>query len=164
MRNNQARHIAFGGMFAAVALVIMNLGGLIPVATFVCPMLCMMILAFVTKMCGRRIGWAWYGGVSILALIMSPDKEAAAVFLFLGCYPIVKPWFDRIRFGMVLKLVFFNVLILIMYWLLIRIFGMDQIAAEYAELGKLMTLIMLIMGNVIFFLLDRILTRFSKIK
>ena len=164
MRNNQARHIAFGGMFAAVALVIMNLGGLIPVATFVCPMLCMMILAFVTKMCGRRIGWAWYGGVSILAFIMSPDKEAAAVFLFLGCYPIVKPWFDRIRFGMVLKLVFFNVLILVMYWLLICIFGMDQIAAEYAELGKLMTVIMLIMGNVIFFLLDRILMRFSKIK
>lgn len=164
MRNTPARQIAFGGMFAALALVIMNLGSLIPVATFVCPMLCMLILAFVTKMCGARMGWAWYGAVAILSLMMAPDKEAAAVFAFLGFYPIIKPKLDRKKLGMVWKLLLFNVLILAMYGLLIHLFGMARIAAEYQELGTAMTVIMLLLGNLIFFLLDKVLTRFSKIK
>jgi len=164
MRSSKARHIAFGGMFAAVALVIMSLGGLIPVATFVCPMLCMLILAFVTKMCGVRIGWAWYGAVAILSLIMAPDKEAAAVFVFLGFYPIVKSRLDRKKFGLVYKLLLFNVLVLLMYTLLIHLFGMGQLAAEYREMGIAMTMLTLILGNVTFFLLDIVLSRFSRIR
>ena len=160
----QARQIAFGGMMAALALVIMNLGGLIPVATFVCPMLCMLILAFVAKMCGSRIGWAWYGAVSILSLLLAPDKEAAAVFVFLGFYPIVKPRLDGMKLGGLLKLALFNALILGMYGILIHLFGMDEIAAEYQELGMVMTIVMLILGNVTFLLLDKVLARFSKIK
>lgn len=164
MRNTPAKQVAFGGMMAALAVVIMSLGGLIPVATFVCPMFCMLILAFVTKMCGSRTGWAWYGVVAILGLLLGPDKEAAAVFLFLGFYPIVKPRLDRMKLGLLVKLLMFNVLILVMYWLLIHLFGMNQIAAEYQELGTVMTVVMLILGNLTFFLLDKVLTRFSKIK
>ena len=151
-------------MMAALATVIMSLGGLIPVATFTCPMFCMLLLAFVTRMCGRRIGWAWYGAVSVLSLLLGPDKEAAAVFVFLGFYPIVKPKLDRMKLGLLLKAVLFNGLILVMYALLIRLFGMNQIAEEYRELGTVMTVVMLVFGNVTFFLLDRVLARFSKIK
>ena len=151
-------------MMAALATVIMSLGGLIPVATFTCPMFCMLLLAFVTRMCGRRIGWAWYGAVSVLSLLLGPDKEAAAVFVFLGFYPIVKPKLDRMKLGLLLKAVLFNGLILVMYALLIRLFGMNQIAEEYRELGTVMTVVMLVLGNVTFFLLDRVLARFSKIK
>ena len=160
----EARKIALGGMMAALAVVIMSLGGLIPVATFVCPMLCMLLLAFVTRFCGNRIGWAWYGAVAILSLLMGPDKEAAAVFAFLGFYPIVKPNFDGMKLGPLLKLALFNTLILTMYTLLIHLLGMAQIAAEYQELGTVMTVVLLVMGNVTFFLLDKVLTRFSKIK
>jgi len=136
MRKTPASQIAFGGIFAALALVIMNLGSLIPVATYVCPMLCMLILAFVTRVCGNRIGWTWYGAVAILSVLMAPDKEAAAVFVFLGFYPIVKPRFDRLRFPLIPKLALFNVLILIMYWLLLRLLGMEQIAAEFEEMAR----------------------------
>lgn len=160
----EARKIAFGGMFAALAVVIMSLGGLIPVATFTCPMLCMLLLAFVTRMCGNRIGWAWYGVVAVLSLFLGPDKEAASVFVFLGFYPIVKPRFDRLRISLIPKLALFNVLILTMYALLIRLFGVSQIGAEFAEVGRVLTFVMLLLGNVIFLLLDRVLTRFSRIK
>ena len=159
MRNSKARTIALGGMMAALAVVIMCLGGLIPVATFVCPMLCMLILQFVVKLCGSRIGWAWYGAVAILSLLMGPDKEAAAVFAALGYYPILKPRLDKMKLGALLKLVLFNGVILAMYWLLIHLFGMDQIASEYAELGTVMTAVMLLLGNVTFFMLDKILGR-----
>ena len=164
MRNSPAKQIAFGGIFAALALVIMNLGSLIPVATYVCPMFCMLILAFVCKMCGNRIGWAWYGAVAILSVLMAPDKEAAAVFVFLGFYPIVKPKFDAMRFPLFPKLAIFNVLILVMYWLLLHLLGMEQIAAEFEEMGRILTGIMLVMGNVIFLLLDFALNRFSRFK
>ena len=161
MRKTPAAVIAFGGMMAAVAVVIMNLVGLIPVATFVCPMLCMMILTLVVRFCGRRIGWAWYGAVSILSVLMAPDKEAAAIFAFLGYYPMIKPMLDKWKCGMILKFVFFNAVILLMYWLLINLFGFAQIAQEYNELGKAMTVVTLLMGNLIFYMLDRILGRIA---
>lgn len=164
MRRNSAKVIALGGMMAAVAVVIMSLGGLIPVATFVCPMLCMLLLAFVNRMCGSRIGWAWYGAVAILSLLLGPDKEAAAVFVALGYYPILKPRLDRMKLGVLLKLVLFNAVILLMYWMLIHLFGMAQIAAEYQQMGIIMTVILLLLGNVTFFLLDQVLTRFGKFK
>lgn len=164
MRNKSARQIAFGGMLAALAMVIMNLGGLIPVATYACPVLCMVILGFVCSICGDRIGWAWYGAVSILSLIMAPDREAAAVFLFLGYYPILKPKLDRMKAGNLLKVLLFNVSILLMYWLLIHLFGMVQLAEEYREMGAVMTAVLLIAGNITFFLTDRALSRFSQIR
>lgn len=163
MKRTPAALISFGGMMAAVAMVIMNLVGLIPVATYVCPMLCMMILALVVRFCGRRIGWAWYGAVAILSILLAPDKEAAAIFVFLGYYPILKPDFDKLKSGRLLKLLFFNVAILLMYWLLINSLGLAQIAKEYAELGFLMTVLTLLTGNVIFIMLDKILGRLAVI-
>lgn len=164
MRSGEARFIAFGGMMAALAVVIMCLGGLIPVATFTVPLVCMLILAYVLKFCGKRIGWAWYGAVSILGLLLGPDKEAAAIFLFLGYYPILKPGLDRMRLGIVLKTLIFNCMILLMYGVLIYLMGMQYIAQEYAQLGQIMTVFMLVGGNVVFFLLDKVLGRFNKIK
>ena len=161
MRKTPAARIALGGMLAALAIVIMNLVGMIPVATFVCPMLSMMILTLVIRFCGRRIGWAWYGAVAILSALLGPDKEAAAIFVFLGYYPLLKPGFDRLKSGTLLKFLFFNSVILLMYWLLINLFGLAQIAQEYRQLGLAMTIFTLITGNLIFFMLYKILARLA---
>lgn len=157
MRNSGAKQIALGGIMAALAVVIMSLGGLIPSATFVCPMMCCLILQSVRVLCGDRIAWAWYGAVAILSLLMGPDKEAAAVFVFLGYYPIIKPKFDQSRLKWLWKLLYFNVVILAMYALLIHLFGMAQLAAEWEELGFAMTAVMLVLGNITFVLLDNVL-------
>ena len=159
-----AKQIALGGVMAALAVTIMSLGGLIPVATYVCPMLCAMLQFFVLLFCGKRIAWAWYGAVSILSLIMGPDKEAAAVFVFLGYYPIIKPAMDGLRPSWLWKALLFNSAILVMYWLLLHLLGMEQLMQEFSELGTVLTVIMLAMGNLIFFLLDKVLDRFKHIK
>ena len=151
-------------MMAALAVVIMSLGGLIPSATFVCPMLCMLLLRFVLTLCPRRIGWAWYGAVAILGMLMSPDKEAAAVFVALGYYPILKPRLDKMKYGVVLKFLLFNVVILLMYGVLIYVMGLAQIAAEFAEMGIIMAAVTLVLGNVTFYLLDDLLGRKPKRK
>ena len=159
MKRNSAKEIALGGLMAALAIVIMCLGGLIPFATFVCPMLCCLITKLVLSLCGRRIAWAWYGAVALLSVLMAPDKEAAAVFVFLGYYPIVKPWMDRQKLRWLWKGLLFNSAILVMYALLIHILGLSEIAADYEEAGTVMTIIMLILGNVTFFMLDVVLGR-----
>ena len=154
--------MALGGLLAALAVVIMSMGTLIPVATYVCPMLCALVLQLVLKICGKRVAWAWYGAVSVLSLLMAPDKEAAAIFLALGFYPIVKPGLDRRKGKWLLKGLFFNGMILLTYWLLMHLFGMAQLTAEFTEMGILLVAVMLLLGNVTFFLLDRLLeTKFK---
>ena len=151
--------MALGGVLAALAVVIMNLGGMIPVATYVVPVLCMLLLQVVLAKCGRRIAWAWYGAVAILGLLMCPDKEAAAVFAALGYYPILKPKLDRMRGKWLWKALLFNGVTLLLYWLLMSVMGMAELAAEFAEMGKWMTVLTLMLGNLTFFMVDRMLTK-----
>ena len=148
-----------GGVFAALAVVIMSLGTIIPVATYVCPVACMLILQLVVRMTGIRMGWAWYGAVSILSLLLAPDKEAAAVFLALGYYPIVKPKLDSKKGKWIWKGLLFNGSILSLYWILLKLIGMERLVEEFSGMGFAMTAVLLLLGNVTFFLLDRLLGR-----
>ena len=125
-------------------------------------MLCAMLQFIVLRTCGNRIAWAWYGAVSILSLLMGPDKEAAAVFVFLGYYPILKPRMDKMKLPWLWKGLLFNASILAMYGLLIHLLGVGQIVSEFEELGKWMTALLLILGNVTFFLLDKVLDKYAK--
>lgn len=158
-RKTNASTIAFGGVMAALAVVIMCLGGVIPVATFVCPMLCMLVMTLVQKRCGSSIGWAWYGAVAILSLLLSPDKEGAAVFVVLGYYPILKPKMDKLPISWLWKGLLFNAAILSMYAALIHAFGMAQLMEEFEEMGTTLTAVTLVLGNVTFYLLDALLGR-----
>ena len=157
-----AKQMALGGILAALAVVIMSLGGLIPIATYTIPMLCAILQFIVLRTCGSRIACAWYGAVSILSLLLGPDKEAAAVFVFLGYYPILKPRMDKLKLPWLWKGLLFNTSILAMYGLLIHLLGVGQIASEFEELGKWMTAILLTLGNVTFFLLDKVLDKYAK--
>jgi hypothetical protein len=150
---------ALGGVTAALAIVIMCIGGLIPLATFVCPMLCMLLLQLISIRCGSRMGWAWYGAVAILSLLMGPDKEGSALFLFFGFYPLVKPKLEKMPLPWLWKGILFNAAILLMYTLLIHLFGMAELASEFREMGSILLMVTLLLGNLTFFLLDRILSR-----
>lgn len=155
---NHSKNMAMGGVFAALAVVIMNLGGLIPVATYTTPVLCMLLLKFVLLTCGNKIAWTWYAAVSLLSLLMAPDKEAAAVFLFLGYYPIIKPRLERMKGKWLLKLAIFNSSMVLLYSILIRIMGIAEVTGESEELAGAMLAVLLVLGNVTFIALDRLLT------
>ena len=161
-KRTPAASVALGGVLAALAVVVMCLGTIIPVATYVCPMLCALLLQAVLKTCGVRIAWAWYGAVAILSLLLAPDKEAAAVFAFLGYYPIVKPRLDKTRLRWLWKGLLFNASLLVMYWLLLRVFGLAQVTEDFEEIGVVMLIVLLILGNVTFFLLDKLLEKISR--
>lgn len=161
MRSN-TRRIALGGMLAAVAVVIMSLGGLIPVATYVCPMLCCMTQFLVLRFCGKRLAWTWYVVVCFLSMMLGPDKEAVIVFIALGCYPMLKPYFEKFRMAAALKIVYFNVAILTAYLFMIYLLGMENVAAENMEFGMIGLSVILLLGNITFLLLDKLLTIMGK--
>lgn len=158
-KNTPAKAVALGGVLAALAVVIMGMGTIIPVATYVCPVLCAMLLQIVWKTCGKRMAWAWFCAVAVLSVLLAPDKEAAAVFCFLGYYPIVKPWLDRRKLPWLWKGLFFNGATALLYWLLIAVMGMAQVGEEFADMGTVLLVLCLILGNVTFFLLDVLLGR-----
>ena len=162
MRNETVKRIAIGGLLASMAMIIMCLGGMIPLATFVCPVLCILLCGTICRICGQRIAWAWYAAVALLSVFLSPDKEAAAVFVILGYYPILKIRIDRMKIRWVIKFLLFNSVILVLYTVMLYVLGIEQIQSEYMELGLIGTLILLVLGNVTFILVDRLLTIFDK--
>lgn len=156
-KKTPAGRAALGGVLAALAVVSMSLGGLIPVMTYVTPAFCVLLLEAVRILCGEKIAWAWFGAVGLLGILLSADREAAALFLFVGCYPILRPKMEKRKLPWFWKGLFFNVSILVMYWLLLRITGMDELRQEFQTMGKAMLAVLLFLGNAVFFLLDKLL-------
>jgi hypothetical protein len=157
----ETKAVALGGMLGAVAMVIMLLGGLIPVSTYICPVMCMLILQTVLNLCGKKIAWAWYIMVALLSLLLGPDKEAAALLVLMGYYPIIKPKMDRLPLKILWKLVFFNAITVFMYTAVVALLGLEAILVEHTLLGYASLALMILLGNATFFLLDRILTKFA---
>lgn len=158
MRNSNAKAMALSGVLAALAVVIMCLGGMIPVATYVCPVLCCVLCCVVFYTCGKKMAWVWYAAVAILSLLLGPDKEAAGVYLVLGYYPMIKQVFEKSKLSWLWKFLLFQAAVAILYLGLIHLLGIEQVVEEWNVFALASILIMLIMGNVVFFVLDRLLT------
>ena len=147
-----------------MSVVLMCIGTILPVATYAAPVLCILVGQAVLKLCGSRVAWAWYGVVAVLSLLLAPDKEAAAVFLVLGYYPIVKPRLDQIKGRWLWKGLLFNGSILLLYWILLKVMGMDQLVSDFEGMGLAMYAVLLILGNVTFFMVDKLLEKRFKRK
>lgn len=148
----------------ALAVVLMCLGTVIPIATYAAPVLCMFTGQVVMRLCGSRTAWAWFGAVALLGLLLAPDKEAAAVFCALGYYPIVKPKLDRTRAKWLWKALLFNGSVILLYWLLLKVIGVARLLEEFSGMGAVLTAVLLVLGNATFFLLDRALGRNIMVK
>ena len=157
-----ARQMALGGVTAALAVVVLCLGGLVPLATYILPMICCILLQLITDGLGRKGSWVWYSAVSILCLLLSPDKESAAVFLFLGYYPLIKPKMDGFPLTILWKLLYFNAATFMMYVFLIYALGLSALMTEFAAMGFWLGLLTLALGNLCFLLLDKVLAIFSR--
>lgn len=152
-----AYKMALGGVLAAMSIAVQCMGGLIPVATYVTPMLSIVALQIVLQICGKATAWAWYGAVALLGLLVAPDKEASAVFIALGYYPILKPFFDRCPLASACKGLYFNAVILLLYWLLLQVLGLGTVQEDFREISVVMIAVLLVLGNFTFFTLDKLL-------
>lgn len=156
--------VALGGMVAALSIVFMFLTGILPFLTYAVPCLAGFLLVAVVIECGSQWAFLVYLAVSVLSLLLAPDKQAAMVFTFIGYYPIVKQLVEKhlgsrklLSWG--IKVLVFNVAMLVVYWLLIYVLKMPDIMTEMGSLGQYTGIITLACGNVVFIVFDIALSR-----
>lgn len=167
MRARKSWAIAYCGMVAALCVALMLLGAVVPVLMFIAPAVASLLIATVIIECGARMALTAYGAVSILSLLFVPDKEVALTFVFLlGYYPLVKPFFDRIRLRLlraVCKLLLCNGAVALMYGLVLLLVPAGSISQELRTTAITVALTTLAMGNVAFLLYDRAMNNLLKI-
>lgn len=162
MRKNKSKRMALCGVFAALALVLMFLGGVLPFATIACPVMASLVLIPVYAECGRKWGWLWFAAVAILALVIAPVKESAILFAFFGEYPLLKKYLGRGKvLKYVLKFLYLNVTVFAAYWLMLQVFGLSEVREEFAGLQTWMFGVLLVLANVSFFVYDFLIDRFD---
>ena len=159
-----------GGIASALCLLLMLLT-IIPIATYTMPALAGMVLIVVVIENGYSTAWMVYAAVGFLSLFICPDKEAAMLFVgFFGYYPVLKGKLEKIRVRLVeylVKFVVFNVAMIANYLIIIYLFGIQDVLEEVGPLGQYSVVLLLLMGNVVFFISDvalsRIITAYSEV-
>ena len=165
MRRTKTRVLALGAILSALAVVVMMLGGLIPVATFCCPILAGFVLVPVLFEGGAAMALCAYGAVAVLSLLLGPDKEAAMLYALLGWYPALRPRLQRLPrlLRRAVKLLLFNCAVAAAYALLIFLLGFDALRSELFGMGLWVFLGTLLLGNAVFVLFDFTLPRVTLI-
>ena len=142
----QCTMVAFCGMAAGLSMVILLLGGIIPIATYAVPMLCGLLLLPILLEFGEKAAWATFFAVAALALMLDFDKEAAFFYLFIGYYPIVKWRLDKLKpkaLRITAKIALFSVSMVVMYALLELLFPVLAVLKDFEEMGVVMSVLFL---------------------
>lgn len=164
MKNRKAsefstKKLTVCAMLAAIGVVLLYLGAFIEVldismavfASFVC------IIAVIEY--GGSAPWLIYGVVSLLSLILLPNKTPAAFFaLFFGFYPILKEKFEKLNrvVAWVLKEIVFNISCLLIVAVGIFALGMQDNALLKQPI---ILAVMVVLAELVFVLYDIALTR-----
>ena len=157
----KSREIALCGMMNALAVVLLSLGGMVPIATYCAPLLAMAVLLPVQEEYGNKLAITAWVSVSLLALMLTPDRETALVYVFFGWYPVVRPRIAALPSRLVrlaVRLIIANAAILLLYGAVLRLMGLT---ADLLEETFLLNAALLAMGNVVFLLLDLALARLT---
>lgn len=105
--------IAFCGMFAALSVVLMFLGGILYVFSYTTPILLGIIMLMINKTFGKSSALITYFSVSVLSMILVSDRESVLLYvLFFGHYPILKNKIDLIKskfLRVLIKFLLFNI-------------------------------------------------------
>ena len=153
--------IACCGVLSALAAAIMLLTN-VPVFLFTIPCVAGVMFMIPAIEFGTKWGFVCYAVTSLISLVLPTDKEALIVFIgLLGFYPILKMLIERIGKRIpetIIKFAVFNVAIIASYSVIIKILGVNPF--EIKQLSVVATeIISLIVGNIVFAILDYALTK-----
>lgn len=151
--------IAVGGVIAALSVATMFLTAVLPFFTYILPICAGMLMIIVNDELGRAWSLGVYFSVSVLSLLVVPDKEAVLMYVaFFGYYPIIKDKIERLNKALsyIVKFVIYNVTVTIAYALAIKIFGLST--DEFDDFGKYAIPILLVLANILFILTDYVIT------
>lgn len=155
----QSRKAALCGIMAALSVSILLLGGLVPLASYACPMLAMICLLPVIDEYGAGASLLVYAVSGILGVLLCADKELALLYVFLGWYPALRPRLERLHRmpRLVVKAGLFCLAVTAMYALILHLLRLEAVVKEFAAYSSLMLAGLLGFGCLVFLLFDRVL-------
>ena len=162
--NTTAKELALGGMFTALGVVLLCLGGVVPLALYARPILASAVLLPVRERCRKQVAWSCYAAIAILGTLLGPDKEASMLFVFLGYYPLIKPKFDTIRsraLRLSAKLLLAIFAVGADYLILLFVLRLDAVTQELAETAPAILWATCALGLALFLLYDLTLSRLT---
>ena len=157
----QSSKTALGGIISALSVMLMLLTAVLPFMTYALPLLAGTLLIVMVIEIGKGWAAAVYAAVSLLAIFVVPDKEAAVFYIaFFGYYPIIKSTLEKRLprvVEWVVKLLIFNAACVVGWLLTVYVFRIPF--DELPGLGRWSLVVLLGMGNVVFFVYDVMLTK-----
>lgn len=153
---SETKKFAFCGIFAAVSVVILFIASLTGIGTFAGPILASIVLTIVLTEYNKRSALLVYVTVSVLSLILMPDRELAAAYVCLAWYPIVRERVAQkknMMLRILIKLLLYSVSIGLFYEGCLLVTG---IRFGEGELPKTILWILFALGAVTFLITDKI--------
>lgn len=150
--------VALGGVMTSLCLALMFLTSVFPLLSMAIPIYAGAILVIVAVEISSPWAFFTYGAAALLSVFITPDKEAAILFItFFGYYPILRRVLEKkMKFipKWIVKLVIFNIAITVSFFLIINVFGVYNLFDEFGFLGEHMKLILYIFADGVFILYD----------
>ena len=162
----ETRETALAGMLAALGAVLLCLGGIVPLATYAAPVLASAAVLAAREECRTGAAFGCYAVSAALGLLLSPDREAALLYAFLGYYPLLKPRLDTLRprpLRVGAKLLLCCAAVGTMYALLIFLFRLEAVVREFTETSPALLAATAALGVVVFFVYDLALERLTTV-
>lgn len=157
----QSSKTALGGIVSALSVVLMLITAVLPFLSYALPLLAGALLILMVIEINKSWAFIVYAAVSLLAIFVVPDKEAATFYVaFFGYYPIIKSSLEKYLprvLEWIVKLVIFNAAVLAAYWVTVKLLGIPF--EDLQTLGKYGVPILLGLANFTFLMYDIMLTK-----
>lgn len=160
----KTHELALCGVLCALAVAFLWLSGVLPLSTYIWPILASATLLPSREECRASYAWSCFAAAAILGLLLCADKEAALVFCFLGYYPLLKPKFDAIAsraLRFLAKLGLCTVTMGLMYAPIIFVFKLPAVVQEFSDSAPWLLIATAAMGLLLFFVYDLAIDRFG---
>ncbi len=158
----QSSKTALGGIVSALSIVLMLLTMVIPFMTYALPLLAGALLILMVIEINKRWAFVVYVAVSLLAVFVVPDKEAAVFYIaFFGYYPIIKAPLEKHLPNVaewIVKFLIFNAAAVAGYLFTTYVLGIP--VDDMDGFGRYGVFILLALANVVFVAYDIMLTKF----
>ncbi len=162
-KKNQTKLLTVSAMLSALGVIVLGLGSVFQSLDLTTAALAAFFCIYAVIEMGGPYPWMIWAVTSFLGILILPQKSPAIMFLFIGCYPILKEKLEKCRrwlcwllklaifhamaglFLLTVKLFFPDELLLSMGWMLIASYFLAVVTFvvyDYA-LSKVITLYLL---------------------
>lgn len=130
--------IALSAVFAALSVALMALVSIIPNLELALPAISGLFVAVIVIEVDKKWALGVWAAVSVLSLIVVPNKAAAIIYaVFFGYYPVLKSVLESktpCAVEYIIKILTFSVVMSLSYFLMVKFMGIDPDLPDFLSL------------------------------